>query len=206
MPLEHWDDQRKKWILYKSEAAHSADCAKFPYEKIPLRVFFDTNVLNLIIKFREQVFDHAAMPSDAHETTLNDIEALMHVFQVGARASWQILTSHKALSEIEGVRDPDLRRDLIDYGLELVDPLDENRAHAASLGRRLADAPILSMLKDKADRELIGNAIGYGCDAFCTCDRRTITKKREQLPRLPLRIVTPVEWWAHLKPWGGLWL
>jgi hypothetical protein len=45
----------------------------------------------------------------------------------------------------------------------------------------------------------------FDCDVFCTCDRRTIVRKREQLKQLPLRVLTPLEWWAHVKPWGGLW-
>jgi hypothetical protein len=61
-------------------------------------------------------------------------------------------------------------------------------------------------LPDLADRELIGNAIGFGCDVFCTCDRRTILRKREHLGQLPIRILTPVEWWAQVKPWGRLWI
>ncbi len=81
----------------------------------------------------------------------------------------------------------------------------DDSAYAMRLGRLLVDAPFASALPGAADRELIGNAIGLGCDAFVTCDRKTIIKKRERLRQLPIRIMTPREWWGHMKPWVGLW-
>jgi len=130
----------------------------------------------------------------------------MHVFQVGARADWDLIASRKTLDEIQGTPDADVKAELLEYTVQLVELPSDDSAFAASLGRRLLDAPFVSALPDLADRELIGNAIGLGCDVFCTCDRRTIVRKRERLHLLPIRILTPVEWWAHVKPWGGLWL
>jgi len=56
----------------------------------------------------------------------------------------------------------------------------------------------------RALRGALAKATGFGFDVFCTCDRRMIIRKREQLRQLPLRILTPAEWWAHVKPWAGL--
>jgi hypothetical protein len=93
-----------------------------------------------------------------------------------------------------------VRDDLIEYALGFVnrDPSDEDGRFAADFGRRLVDTPFVAALPDVADRELIGNAIGFGCDAFCTRDRATIVSKRDQLRQVPLRIMTPAEWWAHI--------
>lgn len=206
MPLEKWDPIKKKWLLYQSQLQHHEDCDRYPYEEIPCRIFIDTNVVNVLVRYSEQIFDQAPIPESVDETRAFDIEALMHIFQVGIRANWNILASQKTLDEIQQTPDHGLRESLIDYAVQLVSPPDDDSAHAASLGRRLIDAPFVSALPDLADRELIGNAIGFGCDAFCTCDRRTIVRKRERLRHVPLRIMTPVEWWAHIKPWAGLWL
>jgi hypothetical protein len=206
MGLEHWDSTRRKWVLYRSEAQHSEDCARYPFEKIPGRVFLDTNVVNLLVKHSEQIFEQAALPAGLDQTRAHDIEALMHVFQVGARADWDLMASRKTLDEIQGTPDADVKAELLEYAVQLVELPSEDSAFAASLGRRLVDAPFVSALPDLSDRELIGNAIGFGCDVFCTCDRRTIVRKRDRLHLLPIRILTPVEWWAHVKPWGGLWL
>lgn len=205
MGLEHWDPVRKKWILYRNGSEHSVDCAKYPFEQIPRKIFLDTNIINILVKYKEHVFEMAPIPSDIDQTRAFDIEALMHVFCVGARANWDILASRRTLDEIERTPNEDARHALLDYAIHLVGLPDEDSAHASSFGRRLVDAPFVSALPDRSDRELIGNAVGFGFDAFCTCDRRTIISKREQLRQIPLRILTPAEWWAHIKPWAGLW-
>jgi len=205
MGLEHWDSDRRRWILYRSPAQHSEDCARYPFESLPQRVFLDTNVVNLLVKQREQIFEQVPVPEGVNSKRALDIEALMHVFHVGARANWEILASRKTLDEINRTPDLQLRDDLLDYAVELVEPLSDESAFAASLGRRLIDAPFTSSLPGRDDRELIGNAIGFGCDVFCTCDLRTIVRKRDHLHQLPLRVLTPREWWAHVKPWAELW-
>jgi predicted nucleic acid-binding protein len=203
--LEQWDSDRKKWVLYKLPTEHSQDCIRFPLKAMPRRIFLDTNVINLLVKFSEQVFEQTKIPDSLDQTTAEDIEALMHVFYVGSRADWDILASNKVLDEIKQTSDAEFRAELLEYAISLVGSPDEDSAYATSLGRRLVSAPFVSALRDPADRELIGNAVGFGCDVFCTRDRRTITRRREQVTQLPLRILTPVEWWRHVKPWAGLW-
>lgn len=207
MGLEHWDSRVQKYMLYKDERQHSHDCARFPLAWIPKRVFLDTNVLNVLIKHSRYVFDLEPIPYGTEQTLAIDIEALMHVFYVGARADWELVSSQKNLDELSRTTDGTLRNDLVEYAMGLVnqDLTDENRAFAERFGRLFVDAPFVAALPDIADRELIGNAIGYGCDAFCTRDRATIVNKRVQLGQLPLRILTPQEWWSHVKPWAGLW-
>ncbi|WP_140756133.1 hypothetical protein [Mesorhizobium sp. B4-1-3] len=168
-------------------------------------MFLDTNVLNLMVKYSEHVFEQAWLPEGLDQTRAHDIEALMHVFHIGGRAPWKIVASRKTVDEIGKTPDANVRELLLDYASGLVSLPDENSAYAATLGRRLLDAPFTAALPDPSDRELIGNAIGLGCDAFCTCDRRTIVRKREYLHQLPIRVITPAEWWAHIKPWAGLW-
>lgn len=206
MRLEHWDERRGKWLLYRSQAQHSEDCARYPFEQIPRRVFLDTNIVNLLVKFSECVFEQAWIPDTLDDTCACDVEALMHIFAVGARANWDVLASRKTLDEIALTRDECVKSELLEYAIQLMEPASDESAYACGLGRRLIDAPFTSSLPDPSDRELIGNAIGFGCDVFCTADRRTIVRKRDRLRQLPIRLLTPQEWWAHVKPWGGLWL
>lgn len=205
MGLEFWDIERRKWVLYRDQDEHSDDCARHPFEDVPKRIFLDTNVVNLLVKYAEQVFEQVPIQCQIDRTRALNIEALMHVFTVGARASWDVLASRKTLDEIDQTPNPCVRASLLNYAIELVEPQSEQTAHAARLGRRLTSADLFSTLPDTADRELIGNAIGLGCDAFCTCDLRTIIRNRERLPQLPLHILTPLEWWARVRPWAGLW-
>jgi len=207
MGLERWDSTRRKYVLYQNVEQHSADCNRFPFESIPRRIFLDTNVINVLVKHGAHVFEQEPIPLNVDPTLATDIEALMHVFYVGARTNWDILSSQKTIDELSRTRDGTLRDDLLEYALGFInrDLGDEDRRFAADFGRRLISAPFVAALPDLADRELIGNAIGFGCDAFCTCDRATIVRKRGHLRQVPLRIVTPAEWWAHVKPWAGLW-
>lgn len=207
MTLDDWDQNTQKYVLYRTTGEHGEDCKRFPFERIPKRVFLDTNVINVLVKYCEHVFDHAPIPADVDAMLTADIEALMHVFYVGARARWDILGSQKTLDELSRTRDTSLRGELLDYAFGIVnqDLDDDDRRYAADFGRRLIEAPFVAALPDAADRELIGNAIGFGCDVFCTRDRATIVKKRHLLREVPLRILTPAEWWAHIRPWAALW-
>jgi hypothetical protein len=197
---------RRRWILYRTQSEHTEDCKSYPYESIPGRIFLDTNVVNLLVSYPEQVFEQQFLPPLVDHTLAEDIEALMHIFHVGSRANWSVVVSHKTLDEIDGTPDQS-RRDLLrDYAVELIDPDDEANAYATSVGRRLLDAPFTDALPDKADRELIGNAVGLNCDVFCTRDRRTIVRRRESLRLLPIRVMTPREWWKHVRPWAALYV
>jgi hypothetical protein len=99
-----------------------------------------------------------------------------------------------------------LRNLLKQFASELAAPTDDDRRYAMSIGRKMIDAPFTAGLPDKADRELIGNAVGLQCDAFCTRDRRTIIRKRASLRQLPIKVMTPLEWWQHVKPWASPFL
>lgn len=207
MTLESWDRSTGRYVFYRMAEEHSEDCKRFPFERIPKRVFLDTNVINVLVKYCEVIFDHSPIPQEVDATLAVDIEALMHVFYVGARADWDILGSRKTLDELSHTRDCSLRAELLEYAFGIVNQNldDDDHRYAADFGRKLIEAPFVAALPDKADRELIGNAIGFGCDVFCTCDRATIVKKRDRLRQVPLRILTPAEWWAHVKPWAALW-
>jgi hypothetical protein len=161
----------------------------------------------VLVKHSTHVFEREPIPQDTEPKLAIDIEALMHVFYVGTQADWGLFGSQTVIRELSRTREVGLRDDLVEYALGFVnrDPSDEDRRFAADFGRRLVDTPFVAALPDVADRELIGNAIGFGCDTFCTRDRATIVSKRNQLRQIPLRIMTPAEWWAQIKPWAGLW-
>jgi hypothetical protein len=177
------------------------------FEDIPKRVFLDTNVINVLVKHSDQVFDGCAILDKTDPTRASDIDALRKIFFVGARANWDILGSQKTIEEIMRTTDPDLRDRLLDYALEIINREldDKDRRFASDFSRRIVDSHFMAALPDRADRELVGHAIGYGCDAFCTCDRSTIVSKRDRMKSLGLRILVPAEWWAHIQPWAALW-
>ena len=205
LTLERWDAIRGLWILYTEEGRHAADCVANPFDRVPAKIFLDTNIVNLIVKWPEQIFEHVPVPAVLDERTAHDIEALMHVFYTGQRATWQLVASAKTIEEVLQTADERVRERLLDYTIEVADQTSAASLHGRDLGRRLNDSSLLGALPDPNDRELVGNAIGMSCDVFCTRDYRTIIRKRHLLPKLPVRILTPVEWWKAIKPWAGLW-
>jgi hypothetical protein len=92
-------------VLYRSQAEYSAACQQYPFRDIPCRVFLDTNVINCLIKWSRCVFEKEHPPSDIDHTLQTDIVSLMHVFYVGSYASWDIVSSEKAIEEISRTRD-----------------------------------------------------------------------------------------------------
>jgi len=192
-------------VLYRREADHSRDCAQYPYESIPARIFLDTNVVNALVKHAAHIFEHEPLPDGLHQTLAHDIEALMHVFQIGSRAYWDLVASAKTLEEISQTPTDELRETLMDYAVEIAECSGETADFAQDLGRRIIGSDFLDMLPDRNDRELLAHAIGLECDVFCTSDRSTIVRRRDRLPALPIRVLTPVEWWQHVRPWAGLW-
>ena len=113
--------------------------------------------------------------------------------------------SAKTLEEISQTPADDLRETLMDYAVEIAECSGGAAVFAQDLGRRIIGSDFLDMLPDRNDRELLAHAIGLECDVFCTSDRSTIVRRRDRLPALPIRVLTPVEWWHHVKPWAGLW-
>jgi hypothetical protein len=196
--------------LYRSQEEHSVDCAAFPFDQIPRKVFLDTNIVNCLVKWPHCIFEMQEAPEDLDATLRADVEALMHIFHVGSRAQWDIVASNKVLDELSETADHALREALLEYGANITaysagNGFDSDHAYANDLARRLRDSAFVSALPDINDRDLIAHAVAFRCDVFCTRDRRSIYNKRNTLHALPLRILTPADWWQHIRPWAGLW-
>ena len=81
-------------------------------------------------------------------TLRTDIESLMHVFHVGGRAYWDLVTSELTLEELSATQDPALREQLVDYGIGFVDlesDPNENKRYANDLARRLRGSSFLTV-------------------------------------------------------------
>lgn len=192
--------------MYTGAGEHSSDCRKYPFEDVPRRIFLDTNVVNLLVKYRSEIFEREKFPETVAPEIARDSEALMRLMQIGFRAEWKIVISAKTIEEIENTRDCFIRSELLDYAWEVVNYQSEGGISATMSGLGPSVVDKLSAMPDQADRVLLADAIGFGCDVFCTRDIRTIVSKRDMLPNIPIRILTPLEWWCQVKPWAGLWV
>ena len=180
---------------------------------IPGRILLDTNVVNFILDWGEAIHDGGEIPAHVSDRDTEDILALRDIWLTGQRASWQLAISPRTYHEIVATTDLVRRSDLESWFGELwlywrkfFDQYQLLDFDADSLARRLVPSEILAVLPDHSDRELLAHAIAYECDAMCTRDRKTILRHRDKLTRVPVRILTPTEWWAAISDYAGLWV
>lgn len=181
--------------------------------KIPGRVFLDTCVVNFMLDFGEQIHDGATLPSLPLEDA-TDIEALRNLFLTGQRAMWQLAISPHTYFEITQTRE-ETRRSKLDLWFQELwqywrSTIESNNdlptfIDAEELRVRTLSSGYLTCLPDVGDRVLLCDAIVYRCDLFCTRDKSTILRHRTELTGLPVKIVSPAEWWARIKPHAHLW-
>ena len=192
----------------------SSDCPKQPFESLPGRAFLDTNVVNFILDHGDQI--HQSVPCDPSlpARVQWDIDALRGIFETGQRAFWQFAVSPLTYREVTATDNPQRRHYLETWFAELWDYWRETMRNANDLPSFLAAeemrlqlwaSDVLAILPDLADRVLICDAIVYKCDCFCTRDWESILKHRDMLRDLPIRIITPREWWSEIQPWAGIW-
>lgn len=175
--------------------------------RLPRRIFLDTCVVNLMLDFADVLHDGLPIPDGLPEQRRREVEALCGIFDTGTRALWRFTISARTHSELAQTTSEERRRDLLQwfaelwhYQSEFSRPRSLSRSTLGLLRRQL------QVLPDRADKDLILDALRDRCDAFCTVDRRTILNHRPELPELPIRILTPSEWWAEILPWAATWV
>ncbi len=181
---------------------------------IPRRAFLDTNVVNLTLDYGEFIHDNIPLPLDIHPNVEREVQSLAGIFDTGQRAFWQFAISPLTYREVTATSDPARRANLKSWFAELwycwreiVRVMDNLPSFLEAEDTRvgLLSSGKLDVLPDVHDRILLTDAIVYRCDCFCTFDKRTILKHRDALRDLPIKIQTPSEWWAQIKPWAALW-
>ena len=185
------------------------------FEKIPGRAFLDTNSLNFILEYGEYIFDGVMIsPKISSNRIIKDIDSFYNIFFTGKRASWQLAISPFTFKEVIETQDATKKHYLENWFMEIwhywLNILEENNdlptfVQAENTRIELLSSGILDPLPDIEDRILICDAIVYRCDCFCTRDWRTILKYRTYLKSLPIKIITPSEWWDLIKPYARLW-
>ena len=182
---------------------------------IPGRAFLDTSVVNFVLDHGEQIHDGAELPRNISKRAAHDIEALRYIFLTGQRASWQFSVSPYTYKEVICTRNPSRRYFLENWFFEIWhywrEIIEQNNdlpsfIEAEKVRIELLASGFLDILPDIEDRLLICDAIVYRCDCFCTRDWNTILRHRDALQNLPIKIITPSEWWRLIEPYSGLWV
>lgn len=177
------------------------------FQRIPSRVFLDTCVVNMMLDHWGQLHNGEDIPSELPADQARELEALCGICDTGARAMWRFTISERTYFELNATKHDSRRRELLQWFAELWHYQSEfSRPRPLARARLSELRNQLRVLPDVADRDLILDAVRDNCQAFCTVDRRTIIKHQAILTALPLRVLTPSQWWAEIKPWAAVWL
>lgn len=194
---------------------------RFP--ELPKLIFFDTNIVQNLHSFGEFIYDNALDPkTDSRISALGsrfreDIFALADFMALGRRGGWPIAVSPGILGELRAIPQPDKRHNLTAWAGEIAHYFLQNHESRDSAGESYCDelerftlpqrrwlSDLLDVLPQESDRQLIIDAIEYGCDVFLTMDYKTIWRFRDTIDRFGLRVMRPVELLEHIRPWISL--
>lgn len=176
----------------------------------PRRTFLDSSVLQLMHDFGDVIWDWVPVPVNSairlRPTGAETLRALQNIFSVTQRVTdWEFIVSdasqkevnargsHSYSSWVEEVRTNS------DYLLQI-----EQQAYPS---RRHADM-VLEWKRvgylGAGDRQLIADALRFGCDAFLTDDRRLARNAAHIQKQIRVGLFTPEEYWERLRPWAAL--
>ena len=192
--------------------------------KFPRLIFLDTNIVQNLHSFGDFIYDRRFSPEVESKLKgkgpwfADDIRALADFMALGIRAGWPVALSSRTLQELNATPQRNKHYALTTLGKELAtyfasnldhrDIEEEGSAyseisHFTFIQRcRLSD--LLKVMPQEEDRQLVIDAIEYGCDIFLTMDYKTIWRHRDEIKRLSLRVMRPTELLAHVQPWASL--
>ena len=226
MVSETKDNQRVNYLeCYRGPymTSHINEPNKENYElpEFPELIFFDTNIVQNLHSFGEFIYDNHLAPEISLRISARgprfteDVYALADFMALGQRLGWPIAVSSKTLTELEATPRGGKGAELILWGSELfqyfTSNFDEPHSERARLYyselthftfiQRLRLSELLKSLPQEADRQLIIDAMEYGCDIFLTMDYKTVWRYRDEISRFGLKVMRPVELLEYIGPW-----
>jgi predicted nucleic acid-binding protein len=165
------------------------------------KVFLDASVLNLIIDYAEEIFDGYSEIDGVNDRLQSDIYAMYQILMLGQRNGLDVIISPTTFDEILNTKDEAKREKLYQYCSELWQYFHELMAQEVAISeieikliKEYLDAKCFSLLPGENDKRLIIEALFYKCEYFCTRDWKTILKHRDKLGKIPIKFITPSEW------------
>jgi hypothetical protein len=180
------------------------------FQELPARVFLDSSTLQALLDYGAFVWENEPIPEEdkihRHPHLLRNVEALRLIFRVNERAGWQFVISAHSLDEVKAKADGRYLRwayDVLDHWHVCLEESRELFEKYASIAARLDHRSVGYL--GAGDRELLKNAVQFGCDVFLTMEVK-LPKNSVSIEALTgLRVLTPEGYWAQLEPWAALW-
>jgi hypothetical protein len=190
-------------------------------EDRPKRVFFDTCIINFIVDHHKVIFSGSEPSERCTPEDIKDLAGLRRILGGKSGANYQIAVSPYTYAEVMSTPDED-RKDLLENWLKPV------WDHWISILEQEIDLPTLTTIErfkrqmlalldlnktlpDMADRVLLIDALLYGCNYFCTRDKKSILDLKDRAEALtmvhsetsviagltirPIRVLSPAQLW-----------
>lgn len=100
----------------------------------PKLIFLDTNVVQNLLTFGEYIYDNYLSPANEQKLlrldklTVEDVEALAYVMQLGRRHGWPLALSERTLAELSRTVNEEKRAKLTGWGLRIMEYFQETSA------------------------------------------------------------------------------
>jgi hypothetical protein len=190
---------------------------------IPGRLLLDTCVLNTIQDEAAYIFEGEIIEGMTEAEIPEDLKALRYIFQVNERAAFQFLVSPLTFAELVNTKDImwNKRRiqwafDVLDVWLIVLEVTGDRVVEGGTVRHRFKLTEEFQELesrlmrnpdfrRDPFDRLLLIQYKMGNCDAFLTIDKNTIWRHKEWLLNEGIKVLSPSDFWAVLKPYAALW-
>jgi hypothetical protein len=172
---------------------------------LPRRIYLDTSTLQKLFDYGGVIFEGEPFEPVGRAARVkglsDELDALRMIFLVNERAMFEFVVTEASLREVERRYEPR-------YTQWVYDVLDTWLIQSASEeppapGTTFEDRRF-GMISVK-DRQLLQEALDWGCDAFMTMERRLPTAAAFIEHETGLRVMRPTTYWGLLDRWANLY-
>lgn len=178
-------------------------------QDLPRRIFLDSCTAQTLRRHGAYIYEGEPIEAGDRIYGVTDgvanVEALRQISSVSQRA-FEWIVSTGSLNEAREKRDRAHMQSLWDIADHSRVCLESDGPSPASvaLSERLGEAQFGYL--SSADRRLIQEAVALRCNAFLKVERRLPTNAAHLEKQLGIRVLTPIQHWAALRPFAALWV
>jgi hypothetical protein len=172
---------------------------------LPRRIYLDTSTLQKLFDHGGVIFEGEPFEPVGRAARVKglsgELDALRMIFLVNERAMFEFVVTDASLREVERRYEPRYTQwvyDVLDTWL-IQSANEEPPAPGTTFENRR-----FGMISVK-DRQLLQEALDWGCDAFMTMERRLPTAAAFIEHETGLRVMRPTTYWGLLDRWANLY-
>lgn len=176
--------------------------------EFPQRIFLDSSILQTMLNYGGFLHENEEIESTdpiyIDTLGIKRLCSLRSILQVGGRASFEFALSNNSFREMHQAKNScylSWAYDVLDHWNTC---LEENRPpQGNTCGLAVMESNSIGYL-GRGDRELILDALRFGCDTFLTMENKLPKNGRHLHEKLGMYVESPIHVWARIQPWAAL--